>query len=158
MGLSLPERGDWEHVKVDVKSFGGSVDSRLAHSSVEYHHPKGEHMRYLMMINTPEIEDTKLTEAEAGARFGEYGKWMEEAAAGGHLLGGERLHPTTTATTVRVRNGETLTTDGPFAETTEQIGGYYLMDCKDIDQAIELAAKLPGANHGSVEVRPIWEM
>ncbi len=115
-------------------------------------------MRYLMMINTVEAEDAKATPEEGAATFAQYGKWMEEAAANGNLLGGERLHPTTTATTVRVRNGETLTTDGPFAETTEQIGGYYLMDCKDIDQAIELAAKLPGASHGSIEVRPIWEM
>jgi hypothetical protein len=115
-------------------------------------------MRYLMMICTSETEDAKATPEESAASFGEYGQLMEELAASGSMLGGERLHPTTTATTVRVRDGETLTTDGPFAETKEQIGGYFLVDCKDIDHAIELAAKIPGARHGSVEVRPIWEM
>ena len=62
------------------------------------------------------------------------------------------------ATTVRVRDGETLTSDGPFAETKEQVGGFFLVDCKDLDEAIEVAAKIPGAAHGSIEVRPIWEM
>jgi len=76
----------------------------------------------------------------------------------GVLQGGERLRPTSDATTVRVRNGETLSTDGPFMETKEQLGGYFLVDCKDLDEAIEVAAKLPGARSGSVEVRPIWEM
>ena len=76
----------------------------------------------------------------------------------GLLQAGERLRPTTDATTVRVRDGETLTSDGPFAETKEQMGGFFLVDCKDLDEAIEVAAKIPGAAHGSIEVRPIWEM
>jgi hypothetical protein len=76
----------------------------------------------------------------------------------GVLQGGERLQSTADATTVQVRDGETLTTDGPFAETKEQIGGYYLVDCNDLDEAIEIAAKIPGARLGSIEVRPIWEM
>ncbi len=88
----------------------------------------------------------------------EYMEFGEEMAERGVLQGGERLHPTTDATTVRVRDGEVLTSDGPFAETKEQIGGYYLVDCKDLDEAIEIAAKIPGAQHGSIEVRPIWEM
>jgi hypothetical protein len=70
-------------------------------------------------------------------------------------VAGEALHPTTSATTVRVRDGKALTTDGPFAETKEQLGGFYLLDCKDLDEAIEYAAKIPGASHGSVEIRPI---
>jgi hypothetical protein len=74
------------------------------------------------------------------------------------LLGGERLRMTSDATTVRVRNGETLTTDGPFAETKEQLAGYFLVDCKDLDDAIDVASRIPGALTGSVEVRPIWEM
>ena len=82
----------------------------------------------------------------------------EAMAARGVLQGGERLHMTTDATTVRVRDGEVLTSDGPFAETKEQIGGFYLVDCKDLDEAIEVAAKIPGARLGSIEVRPIWEM
>ncbi|HEX6569092.1 MAG TPA: YciI family protein [Acidimicrobiales bacterium] len=74
------------------------------------------------------------------------------------LLGGERLRPTTDATTVQVRDGEVLVADGPFAETKEQMGGFYLVDCKDLDEAIEVASKIPGARYGTVEVRPIWEM
>ena len=74
------------------------------------------------------------------------------------LQGGERLRPTSDATTVRVRDGEVITSDGPFAETKEQIGGYYVVDCKDLDEAIEVAAKIPGARLGTIEVRPIWDM
>jgi hypothetical protein len=73
-------------------------------------------------------------------------------------LGGEALQPVPTATTVRVRDGQTLTTDGPFAETKEALGGFYLVDAKDLDEALELAAKCPGALVGSIEVRPIWEV
>ena len=109
-------------------------------------------MRYLLMICTDE------TAAASNALDAEYGQWVEEVAAQGLLQGGERLRPTTDATTVRVRDGETLTSDGPFAETKEQMGGYYVVDCKDLDEAIEVAAKIPGARHGSIEVRPIWEM
>ena len=76
----------------------------------------------------------------------------------GVLQGGERLHPTTDATTVRVQDGQIVTSDGPFAETKEQIGGYFVVDAKDLDEAIEIAAKIPGAQKGSIEVRPIWEM
>src|SRR5438128_10948016 len=82
----------------------------------------------------------------------------EEMGARGVLQGGERLQPVTTGTTVRVRDDEVVTSDGPFAETKEQIGGYYLVDCKDLDEAIEVASKIPGARHGSIEVRPIWEL
>ena len=88
----------------------------------------------------------------------EYGAFMEEMGKRGVLQGGERLRPTTDATTVRVRDGETVTSDGPFAETKEQIGGYFVVDAKDLDEAIEIAAKIPGARFGSIEVRPIWEM
>jgi hypothetical protein len=110
-------------------------------------------MRYLLMIagdETTTSPDPNVTEA--------YVEWTKEAAERGILQGGERLRPTTDATTVRVRGGETLTTDGPFAETKEQLGGYFLVDCKDLDEAIMAAAKLPGARTGSIEVRPIWEM
>ena len=115
-------------------------------------------MRYLLMICTDETADDALSADEASARFAEYGVWMEEVTKRGLLQGGERLRPTTDATTVRVRDGETLTSDGPFAETKEQVGGYFLVDCKDLDEAIEVAAKIPGARAGSIEVRPIWEM
>ena len=115
-------------------------------------------MRYLLMICTDETADEALSADEASARLAEYGVWMEEVTKRGLLQGGERLRPTTDATTVRVRDGETLTSDGPFAETKEQVGGYFLVDCKDLDEAIEVASKLPGARDGSIEVRPIWEM
>ena len=88
----------------------------------------------------------------------EYAAFMKDAAEQGVLQGGERLRLTSDATTVRVRNGETLTTDGPFAETKEQLAGYFLVDCKDLDEAIDVAARIPGAKDGSIEVRPIWEM
>jgi len=115
-------------------------------------------MRYLMLICTDESADTATSPEEAAASTAEYGAWMEEMGKRGVLQGGERLRPTTDATTVRVRDGETLTSDGPFAETKEQIGGYFVVEGKDLDEAIEIAGKIPGARFGSIEVRPIWEM
>jgi hypothetical protein len=115
-------------------------------------------MRYLLIIAN---EESGFAEASAedlanmSAAYEVFGKDMAER---GVLLGGERLRPTTDATTVRVRNGDVLTSDGPFAETKEQVGGYYLADCKDLDEAIEVASKIPGAQWGSIEVRPIWEL
>ena len=109
-------------------------------------------MRYLLMICGDET-------AVAGTdMLPEYMAFGEEMGKRGVLEGGARLRPTTDATTVQVRNGEVLTSDGPFAETKEQIGGYYLVDCKDLDEAIEVASKIPGARDGSIEVRPIWEL
>jgi hypothetical protein len=115
-------------------------------------------MRYLLMICTDESADVASSPEEQTATMAEYGVFMEEMGRRGVLQGGERLRPTTDATTVRVRDGETVTSDGPFAETKEQVGGYYVVDCKDLDEAIEVAAKIPGAKFGSIEVRPIWEM
>jgi hypothetical protein len=115
-------------------------------------------MRYLLLITSDENTLNNLPEDEAAATSGEYQAWMKTMADRGALQGGERLRPTSDATTVRVRNGETLSTDGPFAETKEQLAGYFLVDCKDLDEAIDAAAKLPAALYGSVEVRPIWEM
>jgi hypothetical protein len=115
-------------------------------------------MRYLLMICTDEKWFDSLPEEELSTITKEYGEFMGEMTGRGVLQGGERLRNTTDATTVRVRDGETLTSDGPFAETKEQIAGYFLVDCKDLDEAIEISAKMPGAKHGSIEVRPIWEM
>ena len=115
-------------------------------------------MRYLMLICTDESSDEASSPEEQAASFAEYGVFMEEMGKRGVLQGGERLRPTADATTVRVRDGETVTSDGPFAETKEQVGGYFMIDCKDLDEAIEVAAKIPGARSGSIEVRPIWEM
>jgi hypothetical protein len=115
-------------------------------------------MRYLMLICTDESTVAALSPDEGSAMMAEYGTFMEEMGRRGVLQGGERLRPTTDATTVRVRDGEVLTSDGPFAETKEQVGGFYLVDCKDLDEAIEIAGKIPGARVGTIEVRPIWEL
>ena len=115
-------------------------------------------MRYLLMICTDETSDAALSAEESSTKMAAYGKFGEEMGGRGLLQGGERLRPTSDATTVQVRGGEVLTTDGPFAETKEQMGGYYVVDCKDLDEAIEVAAKIPGARIGTIEVRPIWEM
>ena len=115
-------------------------------------------MRYLLTICTDESADTSMSPDEGQARLAEYVAFGEEMTRRGVLPGGERLRPTTDATTVQVRDGKVLTADGPFAETKEQVGGFYLVDCQNLDEAIEVAAKIPGARDGSIEVRPIWEM
>ena len=110
-------------------------------------------MQYLLAIYEDETFWNTKPEGEIGQMMEGYRRFGQEA--GERILGGNALQPTATATTVRVRDGERLTTDGPFAETKEQLGGYYLLECKDLDEAIELAAKIPGAQSGCVEVRPI---
>jgi hypothetical protein len=87
--------------------------------------------------------------------MGEYFAFTDGVKKSGHYLGGDALHPVNTATTVRVRNGKLSTTDGPFAETKEQLGGYYMIDAKDLNDAIQVAAKIPSAKTGSIEVRPV---
>jgi len=115
-------------------------------------------MRYVLMICTEETQEQRRTKEEISATLRDYEAFTEEMAKRGVLQGGARLRWTTDATTVRVQNGKVLTSDGPFAETKEQIGGYFVVDCKDLDEAIEVASKIPGARHGAIEVRPIWEM
>ena len=115
-------------------------------------------MRYLMMICTDEKWYDSLPPEQLSAFTAEYDTFVGEMGQRGILQGGERLRPTTDATTVRVNDSDVLTSDGPFAETKEQIGGYFVCDCKDLDEAIEVAAKIPGARHGAIEVRPIWDM
>lgn len=114
-------------------------------------------MNYLLLIYGN--EQRPQTEAEAQAEMQGYWAFNQAAQARGVLVMGEALHPTATATTVRIRAGKRLTTDGPFAETKEQLGGFYLLNCKNIDEALEFAAKIPGVQQGSVEVRPVveWE-
>ncbi|HEY5546859.1 MAG TPA: YciI family protein [Gemmatimonadaceae bacterium] len=114
-------------------------------------------MRYLCLIYDNEKAWEKMPKEEADAVFGEYFTFTEGIKASGQHLGGEALQPTQAATTVRVRNGKVATTDGPFAETKEQLGGYYLIDARDLNDAIQVAAKIPSARYGSVEVRPIME-
>ena len=89
--------------------------------------------------------------------MGDYRAYTQMLKDGGHYLGGEALQAVPTATTVRVKDGETLITDGPFAETKEALGGFYLIEAKDLDEALDLAAKCPGARFGTIEVRPVWD-
>jgi len=112
-------------------------------------------MQYLCLIYDNEASWTTMTEADAKAFDGEYRAFTEEIAKSGHLRAGEALKPTATATTVRVRDGKITTTDGPFAETREQLGGFYLIEAKDLDEATAIAARIPSAKTGSIEVRPI---
>ncbi len=113
-------------------------------------------MQYLLMIYRNEAEFSGMGAAEAQKMMEEYGAFTQSIIQSGNFKAGDRLQPATTATTVRVREGKTLTTDGPFAETREQLGGYYLIEAKDLDAALAIAARIPGARHGSIEVRPIW--
>ena len=114
-------------------------------------------MRYLLLIYTPE-SDTPPPDDVAAASHAAYATFTADIKARGLFLAGEALTPTATATTVRVADGQTLTTDGPFAETKEALGGFYLIEARDLDEAIETAAKIPAAKEGSIEVRPIWEL
>jgi len=111
--------------------------------------------QYMLLIYDDETLWQRMTEEEMGKSFGEYMAYTQALAEAGVLRGGAPLHPTPTATTVRVRGGKTLTTDGPFAETKEQLGGYYLLDVATLDEALAWAAKCPGAKLGSIEVRPV---
>ena len=108
-------------------------------------------MKYLLLI----ADDPT---APAQDNLPEYIKFTEGIVASGEMKGGDRLHGVDSATSVRVRNGRTVATDGPFAETKEQLGGYYIVDVADLDRALELAAQIPAARTGVVEVRPIWDM
>jgi len=114
-------------------------------------------MRYLLLIYGNEQAATEPTEEEMKAEMDAYNAFTKEVSDAGALLGGEALQPSSTATTVRVRNGQTTSTDGPFAETKEQLGGYYMVNSENLDEAIKWAAKIPGAKSGSIEIRPIWE-
>jgi hypothetical protein len=109
-------------------------------------------VKYMLLIYT----DRTITD-DSPNLMGEYMEFTQGIAASGELVSGEPLQDTDTATSVRVRDGKATTTDGPFVETKEHLGGYYLVDVKDLDRALELAAQIPGARHGGVEVRPLLE-
>jgi len=112
-------------------------------------------MQYLLLIYRSEAEISRMEAAERQKMTADYGAFTQSIVQSGHFKAGDGLQPTTTATTVRVRDGKILTTDGPFAETREQLGGYYLIEARDLDAAIGIAARIPGAKEGSIEVRPI---
>jgi len=112
-------------------------------------------MKYLCMIYDDESKWEKMSKAESDTLMGEYNAFTESIKKSGNYVGGEALQPTATATTVRVRNGKIATTDGPFVETKEQLGGYYLVEAKDLNEAIAIAARIPSARLGGIEVRPL---
>jgi hypothetical protein len=112
-------------------------------------------MQYMLLIYGDQNGWQSRTEEENNQLMQDYYQFTEDLQKSGSMVAGDALEPTQTATTVRVRNDETLTTDGPFAETKEQLGGYYILDVGSLDEALEWAAKIPGAKHGSVEVRPV---
>jgi hypothetical protein len=112
-------------------------------------------MQYLLMIYQNEAESAKIDPATSQKIFGAYQAFTQSIIQGGNFKSGDRLQAASTATTVRVRDGKMQATNGPFAETREQLGGYYLIEAKDLDAAIGIAARIPGAQDGSIEVRPI---
>jgi hypothetical protein len=113
-------------------------------------------MRYVLLVCNDESE--QLTPEERNERYAAYAACQDEMESRGVLVARERLRPTSTSTTVRVRGNELVIADGPFAETKEQIAGYFVVEVDDLDEAIELASLIPAAGHGTIEVRPIWEM
>ncbi len=114
-------------------------------------------MKYLVTLYADESAWGDMTPEEGAAQMKAYEEFGRDAEAAGVMVGGEGLQPTATATTLRVRDGERILTDGPFAETKEQLGGYYLLECKDLDEAIEWTAKIPNTNVGSSEIRPVMD-
>jgi hypothetical protein len=112
-------------------------------------------MRYALLIYVEPWEPTPEQDADMRAGYTEFGT---DAMNANVMRGGEALQDAKTATTVRVRNGQTLVTDGPFAETKEEFGGFYLLEAPNLDEAIQWAAKIPGAVRGSIEIRPVWEV
>ena len=114
-------------------------------------------MKYLCLLYENEQAWAAMPQSEVDAIMAEYFAFGDKYRTSGHVIGGNALQPTQTASTVRVRNGKISTTDGPFAETREQLGGFYLLEAKDLNEAIQIAAKIPAARTGGVEVRPIME-
>ena len=112
-------------------------------------------MKYMLLIYDREQDWGNMSEAEQGAIYGEYMKFGKDIQESGNYLAGAQLHPVASATSVRIREDEQLVTDGPFAETHEQLGGYYLIEAKDLDEATAIAARVPSARLGTVEIRPL---
>jgi hypothetical protein len=113
-------------------------------------------MQYMLLIY--DSEGRSLSPTEQGQLMQEYMSFTQDIVKAGKFKAGDPLEPTSTATTVKVRNGKTATTDGPFAETKEQLGGYYIVEANDLDEAVGIAARIPAARTGSIEVRPIMKM
>lgn len=113
-------------------------------------------MQYLLLIYSNENEHEKVAASEKVPLVTQYAEFTKSIVQSGQFKAADRLRPVSMATSVRVRDGKTMITDGPFAETREQLGGYYLVDAKNLDEAIEIAARIPTSKYGTIEVRPIW--
>lgn len=114
-------------------------------------------MKYMLLIYNNQTEEAQWTSEQRAQMWADFGAFTAETRERGAFVSGDALHPVSVATTVRVRDGRALKTDGPFAETKEQLGGFYILDCKDLDEALEFAAKVPTSAYGSVEVRPVMQ-
>lgn len=114
-------------------------------------------MKYAMLVYQDEQSAKQATEEQMAASLGRFNAFHQEVAESGHLQDAQRLRHSDVATTVRVREGQTLTTDGPYAETKEQLGGFYIFECADLDEAIGIAARIPTAKSGYIEIRPVFE-
>ncbi len=114
-------------------------------------------MKYMVLMYANEALADQMTPDETKQIMQDWMTYMKEGQAAGVLVGNGGLAPTANSTTVRVRDGKTMITDGPFAETHEQMGGYSLLDCQDLDEAVSWAAKIPTARYGSIEIRPLWD-
>ncbi|TGK19018.1 YciI family protein [Leptospira fluminis] len=115
-------------------------------------------MKYQLLIYIDEKLEASRSKQELEQRSEDYTVYTQELLKSGKMVGGDRLHPTSSAATVKLREGKRITTHGPFAETKEQLGGYYLVDCSNLDEALDWAAKCPGAKHGTMEVRPVYDL
>jgi hypothetical protein len=115
-------------------------------------------MQYILLIHADEAAMETARKEDIGAMMAAYGAYTQALQAAGVARGGERLHPSSSATIVRNKNGKTSVVNGPYAEAKEQLGGYYVIEAPDLDAAIAWAARCPGAQHGAMEVRPIWAM
>jgi hypothetical protein len=135
-----------------------SPNDYLASTIVATPSTQEEAMKYLCLIYSDETQWSKAPQAEIQKMMSEYRGFTESIKASGHFVTGFRLHPTPDATTLRSRNGKLDTTDGPFAETKEQLGGFYLIEARDLNDAIQVASRIPGVRVGSIEVRPVDEV
>jgi hypothetical protein len=115
-------------------------------------------MKYLCLIYDDEKLMGASSKADADAMMAEYHVYTEGIRKSGHFIAGEALQPVHTATTIRIRGGKMSTTDGPFAETKEQLGGFYMIEARDLNDAIQVASRIPSAKTGSIEVRPVWDL
>jgi hypothetical protein len=136
---------------LSISRVAGRLSGEIAFNPLE------KPMRYMCVIYDEEATLNTMSKEEGEAFMGEYFAFTDGIKKSGHYLAGDALQPVSTATSVRMRNGKLSTTDGPFAETKEQLGGYYLIDARDLNEAIQIASRIPSARTGTVEVRPVVE-